>query len=385
MSRLEQPWYKIIDLASNTPQAELSDNPAYFFSHPDIDIQYTSPEINSTPFKPHLPPHQHYSHLLPISKQDTIITLGEGNTDLISSRSLYKSFGLHQLFFKHEGQNPTGSFKDRGSVIEIAKAIKYQAKQIVVASTGNMAASISAYAAAAGIPCQVVIPKNTPRTKLAQSLFYGAKIQEVSGGYDEASLLATQIATTNNFYLAGDYSFRAEGQKSQAYEIIEQLNFKAPDWVIVPVGNGTNFYAIWKGFKELFQLKKIRSLPKMLGVQTESFDAVYRHFKHIPANQPASPTVATAIAVKKPTDLSRALAAVTESKGDLISIPDQSILPAQLELARSETLLVEPSSATVLVALQSAVSREIISSTSTVVCLITGHGYKDLNSAVQLL
>lgn len=371
MRKLNSSWYQIIEIPSGKKITESTKNPPYFFSRPDIDVTYDLAAFTNSKFP--CP--------IPLDPKDKLITLHEGHTPLIKSRRLGKKLGLPHLYFKNEGQNPTGSFKDRGTVVEVAKAIKYHAKAIVVASTGNMAASVSAYSAAAGIPCLVFVPKNTPQTKLAQSLFYGSRVIEINGAYDDAAKLAAQIAQRYNFYLAGDYSFRTEGQKSQSYEIIDQLNGQCPDWVVVPVGNGTNFYSIWKGFKELHQLGRITSLPRMLGVQIKGYDSIYSHWKNLHQTPLNGPTVATAIAVNYPTDLDKTIAALRESKGDMVTVSNSDVIPAQKELALAESILVEPSSATVIVALKKTKLR----SSRSVVCLLTGNGFKDLNLGLASL
>lgn len=371
MRKSPNSWYQIIETPSGKQLTEDVKNPPHFFSRPDIDITYDLSRFNDSGF----------SYPIPLNPKDQLITLNEGHTPLIKSRRLGKKFGLPLLYFKNEGQNPTGSFKDRGTVVEVAKAIKYRAKAIVVASTGNMAASVSVYSAAAGIPCLVFVPKNTPQAKLAQSLFYGSRVIEINGVYDDAAKLAVQTAHKYNFYLAGDYSFRAEGQKSQSYEIIDQLNGHCPQWVIVPAGNGTNFYSIWKGFKELHQLGRITSLPKMLGVQIKGYDSISLHWKNQSQTPLNGPTVATAIAVKFPSDLDKTITALRESKGAMTTVSDSEIITAQKQLALEESILTEPSSATVIVALK----KTKLHTTDSVVCLLTGNGFKDLNSGLASL
>ncbi|MFH1188176.1 MAG: pyridoxal-phosphate dependent enzyme, partial [bacterium] len=195
-----------------------------------------------------------YLAFYPILDFKGIVTLNEGGTPLHKAKNIGKKLGLNKLFIKVEGANPTGVFKDRGSLVELTKAKELNAKAVCCASTGNMAASVSAYAAAAGLPCYVLIPEGTPVGKLAQTLSYGARVIQVRGTYADCVRLCAEMAKKYNFYLAGDYVFRAEGQKSMAYEIIEQNFWKAPDFVIVPIGCGTNIAGIWKGFKEFYQL-----------------------------------------------------------------------------------------------------------------------------------
>lgn len=178
-----------------------------------------------------------------------------------------KDLGVKRLYIKNEGMNPTGVFKDRGTLVEITKAKEQGAKAICVASTGNMAGSVAAYASIANLPCYVAVPEGTPIGKMAQSLSYGARVLQIRGTYNDAASIAEQMSRRYGYYLAGDYAFRIEGQKSQAFEIVEQLDWQAPAVVIVPMGCGTNIAALWKGFKEFYELGLISSLPRMIGVQ----------------------------------------------------------------------------------------------------------------------
>lgn len=329
-----------------------------------------------------------YRNLYPISENKKLVSLHEGGTPLYKNEFIEKQLRVKHIYFKHEGFNPTGAFKDRGSVVEINKAKQYRAKAIVVASTGNMAASVSAYAALAMIPCFVFVPETTPPAKLAQILLYGATVIKIKGNYDQAVNLTRQAAYEFNLYLAGDYAYRAEGQKSQAFEIIEQLNFQVPDYVLVPVGNGTNIFAIWKGFYEYFIMGLIKKIPQMVAVQIDSYQAIHRAFQkkeltidYAKIENNHISTVASAVAVKNPSDSSKVLKLLYETKGKSIVVTDEEALKAQIYLASQASLLVEPSSATVFAALKKMRDREEIKSNSSVVCVLTGHGLKDAQSA----
>ena len=219
-----------------------------------------------------------YLTFYPIINLEKIITLNEGGTPLHHCINLSKKYKLNNLYIKNEGANPTGVFKDRGTLVEITKAQEMGAKAVCFASTGNMAASVAAYCTQAKLPCYVLVPEGTPIGKLAQTLSYGARIIQVRGTYSECAKLAEQMAEKNGFYLAGDYAFRLEGQKSQAYEIAEQLGWRAPDYLVCPAGVGTNISAIWKGFVELHKLELIKKLPKLIAVQPEGCDVIVRAF-----------------------------------------------------------------------------------------------------------
>lgn len=329
-----------------------------------------------------------YLAFYPILDFKGIVTLNEGGTPLQKAKNIGKKLGLNKLFIKVEGANPTGVFKDRGSLVELTKAKELNAKAVCCASTGNMAASVSAYSAAAGLPCYVLIPEGTPVGKLAQTLSYGARVIQVRGTYADCVRLCAEMAKKYNFYLAGDYVFRCEGQKSMAYEIIEQNFWKAPDFVIVPIGCGTNISAIWKGFKEFYQLGFIDNLPKMIGVQPELVPTIVKAWKEkkqrfIKVEKPNS--IATAVGIGVPQDDIKALNALYESKGYAESCSDEELLEAQQFLASEESLFVEPSAAIPVAVLPKLLKQNIINKDSVVVCVATSTGLKDPKSATKLL
>lgn len=329
-----------------------------------------------------------YLDLYPINDLNNVVSLDEGGTPLYKSSNLYKDLKIKNLYFKYEGANPTGSFKDRGTVIEVAKAIELGAKAITLASTGNMAASVAAYAKKANIPCYVFVPEGTPTSKLAQSLAFGANVIQVRGAYVDAAKLAEKVAKKYKFYLAGDYCFRQEGQKSIAYEIVEQLRWHVPDYVVVPVGVGTNISAIYKGFKEYKELGLIDKLPKIIAVQAEGASPIIKTFnlnlKEFYIESKVN-TLSGAIAVGNPLDGVKVIDLLKESKGFAVAVNDNETLEAQLELSNKESIFVEPSSATVIAALKSLVAENKIPKNSTVVCVLTGNGLKDPERAVKLL
>jgi len=386
-------YYKIKNLDTGTVINENDIKQTRNISYSVLEVTYDYQKIKRILTKPFLnkniPSIDKYYYLFPIQKSDRLISLNEGNTPLYKSLNIIKNLGLENLYFKHEGFNPTGAFKDRGSVVEITKALAYKAKAIVLASTGNMAASISAYSAKAHIPCFVFIPDSTPESKLAQTLYYGAKIIKVRGAYDQAAQLAIECAKKYNFFLAGDYAFRAEGQKSQAYEIILQLGLKSPDYIFVPVGNGTNMYAIWKGFNEFYEMHIIDKLPKMIGIQVVSYNAIYQAYKRkaltIKPISQTTKTVATAIAVKNPSDAGKVLKLIRESKGEMMCTTDREIIKAQADLAKSESIFAEPSSLVVYAGLKKYIKRHKLNSKSKIVCVLTGHGLKDPVSGLNSL
>ncbi len=326
-----------------------------------------------------------YLDFYPLSTRQELYTLDEGGTSLLRAKNLEKKIGIAKLLIKNEGLNPTGAFKDRGSFVEINKAKELGFKSTCVASSGNMAASVSAYSAQAELDCYVFVPENTPRGKLAQSLSYGAKVIQVRGTYDVAAKLAEQTAQKYGFYLAGDYVFRTEGQKSCGFELAEQTWFDDIDWVIVPMGVGTNFSAIWKGFWEYYELGLINKLPRMVAVQAAGCQSLKEKNGKFQLKPVTPQTICSAIAVGNPLDAPKVIRAIKESKGALESAPDDATLAAQQLLAHYEALYIEPSAATTLVALQNLLKKGVINPKETVVCIATGAGLKDPVSTLKVL
>lgn len=329
-----------------------------------------------------------YVDFYPIRDKRRIISLHEGGTPLYKCKNLGKMMGLKNLYVKNESANPTGAFKDRGTMVEITKAIELGKKAVVVASSGNMAASVSAYCANANLPAYVLVPQGTPIGKLSQTLSYGARIIQVRSSYDLAAKLTRKISQEHGFYLAGDYAYRREGQKSQAYEIIEQMNWEVPDKVIVPIGCGTNSSAIWKGFKEYKQLGFIDKLPQIVGVQAKGADPVVNAFqKKLDEVEPIlnPSTVCSAICAGDPLDGILVLKALKESKGIAISVEDNASLEAEKLLAKTQSTFVEPAAATPLAALQSMAEQGKIGKDEKIVLVLTGAGLKDPLTALKVL
>jgi len=329
-----------------------------------------------------------YLDFYPIRDLDQVVSLDEGGTPLYRCRKLAEATGLSRLYIKNEGANPTGVFKDRGSLVEISKAKEQGAKAVCVASTGNMAASVAAYASIAMIPCYVLVPEGTPIGKMAQALSYGARLLQVRGTYTDAARLTEEMSRKYGFYLAGDYAFRVEGQKSQAFEIIEQLDWRVPAVVIVPMGCGTNLAALWKGFKEFYELGLIDRLPRLVGVQPEGCQPIVSAFNQgrdtiVPVAKPS--TVASAVAAGDPLDGVKALAALRESGGCALALTDAEILEGQQLLARLESIFVEPAGAIPIAALTALLTTGRIRPEEVVVCLATGNGLKDPKSALKVL
>ncbi len=326
-----------------------------------------------------------YLDFYPIRDRSRVVSLREGNTPLYEVKKIATKLGLQHLYVKNEGANPTGVFKDRGSLVEITKALEIGAKGVCVASTGNMAASVAAYASQAGLPCYILVPEGTPIGKLSQTLSYGGQLIQIRGTYADCVVLAAEMALRNNYYLGGDYAFRAEGAKSIAYEIIEQLHWQVPDVVIVPVGCGTNLAGIWKGFYEFFVLGLVDRLPRMIGVQPTGSDTICTAFqtgqeRFTKVDKPQ--TIASAVGIGVPQDDIKVLRAIRDSKGNTQTVDDSQILEAQKLLSKDESIFTEPSGAIPIAVLSRLLERGVISADETIICIATGTGLKDPKAAL---
>lgn len=323
-----------------------------------------------------------YRPVLPIDLRTAPVSLQEGGTALHECPTLRGRLGVQVLHVKNEGQNPTGSFKDRGMTVGVTRARDRRARVVLCASTGNTAASLAAYAARAGLRCVVVIPAGKiAQGKLAQAVAYGAEVVQVRANFDAAlQLVLDVVADRPEVYLLNSVNpYRIEGQKTLAYELYEQLP-EAPDLVVVPVGNAGNISAIWKGFRELRTLGLLRRLPRLLGVQAEGAAPIVEAFQRGSSaiHDVAEPqTIATAIRIGAPVSWRKALRALRESDGQAVTVSDRAIAQAQEELARMEGLFVEPASAATLAGLRVALRRGLVPKRARAVCVATGHGLKD--------
>ena len=315
---------------------------------------------------------ERYAAYLPVTATTPRVTLGEGSTPLVGSSRIGPSIGLEQLYFKYEGLNPSGSFKDRGMAVATAKALEAGAQTLLCASTGNTSASASAYAARCGLRAVVVVPAGgIAAGKLAQALAYGATIVAVKSSFDAALKLVRQLADQPGVALVNSVNpFRIEGQKTGAFEIVEQLG-QAPAQLFIPVGNGGNITAYWRGFGEMVMTAG-GSAPRMHGAQAEGAAPLVRGK---PVARPR--TVASAIRIGNPASWAGAIAARDESGGTIEAVSDAEIMAAHRRLAREEGLLVEPASAAgVALLLRKAKARQLADH-GAVVCVLTGHGLKD--------
>lgn len=316
-----------------------------------------------------------YKDYLPISEDTPALSLNEGNTPLLKLDQLSQELGI-SLYVKIEGANPTGSFKDRGMVMAVAKAKEDGSDAIICASTGNTAAAAAAYGARAGLRCIIVIPKGKVALgKLAQAMIYGAEIFEIDGNFDEALRMVRNIAETEPIALVNSVNpYRLEGQKTAAFEVCDQLG-KAPDVLAIPVGNAGNISAYWKGFKEYVSDGK---RPQMRGFEAEGSAAIVQ--KRIIPNPE---TIATAIRIGNPASWHLAEEAVLESQGKMDFVTDEEILKAYQELAKKEGVFAEPASCASVAGVMKQVASGEIEKGSSVVAVLTGNGLKDPSTAMD--
>ncbi|MEM2921655.1 MAG: threonine synthase [Candidatus Bathyarchaeia archaeon] len=323
-----------------------------------------------------------YRELLPVDER-YLVSLEEGGTSLQKCRRLAERVGLDNVYVKNEGENPTGSFKDRGMTVGVTKACSLGAKVVACASTGNTSASLAAYAAKAGLRAIVFVPSGKISLgKLSQAIAHGAEIIRLKDNFDAALRTVFNITLSNpDIYLLNSVNpYRIEGQKTAAFEIYQQLGNTVPDNLIVPVGNAGNISAIWKGFVELKKLGLAERLPRMMGIQAEGAAPIAHAFKKKasivePISYPE--TLATAIRIGAPASWRKALNAVYNSNGLVETVNDQEILNAQREIARLEGLFIEPASAASIAGLSKLSVQGEIERDQVTVCVATGHGLKD--------
>jgi threonine synthase len=328
---------------------------------------------------------ERYAAFLPVTADTPNITLGEGYTPLLHARNLGRRIGCPLLHLKFEGANPTGSFKDRGMVVAVAKALEEGAQAIICASTGNTAASAAAYGALAQLEVVVVLPKGQIAAgKLLQAQAAGARVLAIDGNFDDAlravrELAAEQGGNAPAVALVNSVNpYRLEGQKTAAFEVCEDLG-GAPDYLALPVGNAGNISAYWQGFTEYRDAGLVETRPAMLGFQAAGAAPLVMGR---PVEHPD--TVATAIKIGNPASAEKALRAKDESGGTIESVTDEEILAAYADLARHEGVFCEPASAASVAGVRKLAAAGRIDPGATIVCVLTGHGLKDPDTAATL-
>jgi len=318
---------------------------------------------------------ERYKKFLPITENTPMVTLHEGNTPLIRAKNIEEYLELKdvQIYLKFEGMNPTGSFKDRGMVMAIAKAVEKGAKCTICASTGNTAASAAAYSAKVGMQSVVLIPEGKIALgKLAQAVIYGAKVVQIKGNFDRCLEIVKELSENYPFELVNSLNpFRLEGQKTAAFEIVDVLG-RAPDYHFIPVGNAGNITAYWMGYTQYHREGISPNLPKMMGFQAEGAAPIVRGRK---IENPE--TVATAIRIGNPASWEKAVRARDESGGVIDTVTDEEILNAQRLIASLEGVFCEPASAASVAGIFKY--RNIFKKGDIVVATLTGHGLKDPN------
>ncbi|HWF56985.1 MAG TPA: threonine synthase [Candidatus Dormibacteraeota bacterium] len=320
-----------------------------------------------------------YGERLPVTVTTPRITLFEGETPCVPAPRLCEQLGLGSLHLKVEGLNPTGSFKDRGMVLAVARALEAGSQALVCASTGNTSASAAAYGARFGLRTVVVIPSGRIATgKLVQAQVHGAQVLAISGNFDQALAAVRQLAAEWPVTLVNSVNpHRIEGQKTAAFEIIDELG-DAPEVLAIPVGNAGNITAYWRGFREYFAERLCTRLPRMLGAQAAGAAPLVLGR---PVAEPE--TVASAIRIGNPASWQGAIDARDQSEGAIRAVEDGDILAAQRDLATLEGVFCEPASAASLAVLRAAVADGTVAPGATVVCVLTGNGLKDAGTAAR--
>src|SRR4051812_19727579 len=323
---------------------------------------------------------ERYAAHLPVTARTPRITLGEGDTPLLRAPSFERELGIDEVWLKVEGANPTGSFKDRGMVVAVAKAIEEGSRAVLCASTGNTAASAAAYAARAGLPCTVVLPAgDVALGKLVQAIAFWARGVAGRGAFDAALAIVRELGASGEVTLVNSINpHRIEGQKTAAFEVCEVLA-DAPDALFIPVGNAGNITAYWRGFVEAAASGMARARPKMFGFQAAGAAPIVRGAKVVDPQ-----TIATAIRIGNPASWKSAIAARDESGGAIDAVTDDEIMRAYRELGAREGIFCEPASAASIAGLRKRASAGALTGTRRVVCVLTGNGLKDPDAGMSL-
>ncbi|HIJ72735.1 MAG TPA: threonine synthase [Candidatus Hydrogenedentes bacterium] len=331
---------------------------------------------------------ERYREHLPVTESTHVISLNEGSTPLISAPNLSKAIHPRlDVWFKFEGLNPTGSFKDRGMTMAVTKALEEGFKAVICASTGNTSASASAYAARAGLKSVVLIPEGKIALgKLSQAMIHGAIVVQIKGNFDQALQLVRAITENHPIALVNSINpYRIEGQKTGAFEIVDDFDGRAPDFHVLPVGNAGNITAYWKGYREYNEAEKARNLPRMLGFQAAGAAPIVlgKPVKH-------PQTFATAIRIGNPASWAAAEKARDESGGLIDMVTDDEIRAAYKMMAATEGVFAEPASAAGIAGLIKVAQQGYFDDKEPfggdrlrAVCILTGHGLKDPDSAIK--
>ena len=328
-----------------------------------------------------------FREFLPFANDVEVVSLGEGNTQLYDAPRCAAYCGLTELRLKHQGNNPTGSFKDTGMTVAVTQAKKLGVSEVVCASTGNTAASLAAYAARAGLRCAIMVPAGqVSNAKLAQALDYGAEVRKIEGNFDDCMRAIRELADDGSAYLVNSINpFRIEGQKTVAFELAEQLEWRMPDHLVVPGGNLGNSSAFGKGLRELMAAGLIDRQPRITVVQAEGaapFARFYREHGSTLVNEENPQTLATAVKIGAPVSWKKAWNAVRDSGGDVITVSEQEIADAKAMIGR-DGIGCEPASATTVAGIRLLVKNGVIKRDESVVAVLTGHLLKDADYVIK--
>ncbi len=336
-----------------------------------------------------------YREFLPIANKEAIVTLDEGGTPLLHASRLAKRIGLRNLYLKDETRNPTASFKDRSMTVGVSKALEFGNKTVVTASSGNAAASLAAYSAKAGLKCVAFVLELAPLAKIAQIHLYGAqaiRVKKIEEGVDPTVQMLRMVVKEYGWYPCPSFGpfnpHQVEGSKTISYELIEQLSWDSPDWVIIPTGSACLLTGVWKGFLDFHEIGLIDSLPKLAAIQSSGCAPLVKAFKEGKGPFEIEPwkhpnTVAGGLADVLPWDGDAALLAL-ERGGTAETVSDQEILEAQRLLASAEGIFAEPSGVTSLAGLLKLIDQGIIEEDETVAVLVTGSGLKDPAAVLKM-
>ncbi len=326
-----------------------------------------------------------YKELLPVSGEP--VTLNEGGTPLYHLKKIGEELGLPYLYAKHEGMNPSGSFKDRGMTVGVSMAKQLNMKSVACASTGNTSASLAVYGAKSGLPTIVLLPSGKVALgKIAQALMHGARVVSIKGNFDRALEMVRELCDKKGIYLLNSVNpYRLEGQKTIGFEAVDQLG-QVPDRMVLPVGNAGNISAVYKGMLELSDLDFVDSMPMMTGIQAEGSCPVVRAIREdlpevVPEMNPE--TVATAIRIGAPVNAEKVLNAIRKSGGTADTVTDDEILAMQKALARKEGIGVEPASAASVAGIKKLAEAGVLDRDERIVCVVTGHLLKDPETVIK--
>jgi len=329
-----------------------------------------------------------YMDLLPINDHDKVPNVHVGWTPVYDNKLIARELGISKLLIKDEGRNPTGSIKDRGSAVAVARALELGVKVIADASTGNASDSVACLTASLPIQTVVFTTKDAPYPKITQLLIYGATVFTVDGSYDDAFEMCKKAVEEYGWYsrAAGFNPFPREGKKTCAFELCEHLGWEAPDKVVCAVGDGTVISGLWKGFVDFQKLGILEKMPQMIAVQAEGSAAIKNAFENNGVVAPVkAKTVADSILVNYPRDAQLALQALQESKGTVVAVSDEEIIKSIPELARKANIFAEPGGAAVYAGLKKLAEKGLIEQDETVAIIIGGNGLKDTFTAKQIL